>query len=73
MINSVQRVKCDECYGHGVIFYGDANDYSVEPCECVAWYLHITHMSNAYEKHGYWNTKVSQGITKQQTNRKRVC
>ena len=36
MINSIQRINCDECYGHGVIFYGDEDNYAVEPCECVA-------------------------------------
>jgi len=45
MINSVQRINCDECYGHGVIFYGDNDDYSIEPCECV-W---TTHKSNYAE------------------------
>jgi hypothetical protein len=36
MINTLERINCDECYGHGVIFYGDNDDYAVEPCECVA-------------------------------------
>jgi hypothetical protein len=36
MINSLERIKCDTCLGHGVIFYGDDSDYSIEPCECVA-------------------------------------
>jgi len=36
MINSVEQINCDECYGHGVIFYGDENNFDVEPCECVA-------------------------------------
>ena len=49
MINSLQRINCDECYGHGVIFYGDNDDYAVEPCECVAWYN--THQNNYAEKH----------------------
>jgi hypothetical protein len=35
MINSIERINCDECYGHGVIFYGDNDDYAVEPCECI--------------------------------------
>jgi len=35
MINSIERINCDECYGHGVIFYGDNDDYGIEPCECV--------------------------------------
>lgn len=36
MINSAQIIECDSCHGHGVIFYGDDEDYGVEPCECVA-------------------------------------
>ena len=36
MINSIQTIDCDTCYGRGVIFYGDSNDYHIEPCECVA-------------------------------------
>jgi len=40
MINAIDRINCDECYGHGVIFYGDDNDYGVEPCECV-WPTHL--------------------------------
>lgn len=36
MIKSVERINCDECYGHGVIFYGDDETYDIEPCECVA-------------------------------------
>ncbi len=35
MINTVETVKCDECYGQGYIFYGDNDDYGVEPCQCV--------------------------------------
>lgn len=35
MINSVYSVECDTCLGHGVVFFGDNNDYSIEPCECV--------------------------------------
>lgn len=36
MINAIEKIKCDECYGSGFIFYGDENTYDVEPCECVA-------------------------------------
>jgi len=36
MINSVQIIDCSSCYGQGVIFYGDENNFDVEPCECVA-------------------------------------
>lgn len=35
MINSLTRINCDECHGHGVIFWGNDEDYDVEPCECV--------------------------------------
>lgn len=28
--------KCDSCHSVGYVFYGDNEDYSVEPCECVA-------------------------------------
>jgi len=36
MINSVLEIKCSTCYGKGLVFFGDANDYNVEPCVCVA-------------------------------------
>jgi len=36
MINSVQIIDCSSCYGEGIIFIGDENDYSIEPCECVS-------------------------------------
>jgi hypothetical protein len=45
MINTLERINCDECHGHGVIFYGDNDDYGVEPCECVAYWL-PTQMNN---------------------------
>ena len=45
MINALERINCDECHGHGVIFYGDNDDYGVEPCECVAQWL-PTQMNN---------------------------
>jgi hypothetical protein len=35
MINSVYTTDCDTCYGNGHIFFGDDNDYHIEPCECV--------------------------------------
>ena len=34
MINSVLSIACDTCLGHGYLFFGDANDYSVESCQC---------------------------------------
>lgn len=35
MINSVYTVECDTCYGYGAVFFGNDNDYHVEPCDCV--------------------------------------
>jgi hypothetical protein len=26
---------CDACHDYGVVFLGDNNDYSVEPCDCM--------------------------------------
>jgi len=34
MINSVMAFDCDECYGQGLIFWGNDLDYDVEKCEC---------------------------------------
>jgi hypothetical protein len=28
--------NCDECGGAGFVFFGDENNYDVEPCECIA-------------------------------------
>ena len=28
--------NCDECGGAGFLFWGNENNYDVEPCECVA-------------------------------------
>jgi len=36
MINALTRINCDECSGNGLIFWGDNDNYDVEPCECVA-------------------------------------
>ena len=27
---------CSPCGGRGYVFYGDNEDYTIEPCECVA-------------------------------------
>jgi hypothetical protein len=35
MINSAQIIDCSDCNGVGVIFYGDNEDYAVEPCGCT--------------------------------------
>jgi hypothetical protein len=36
MINAIQIIDCSSCYGEGLVFIGDENDYYVEPCECVS-------------------------------------
>ena len=36
MINSLISFPCDTCHDYGVVFLGDNNDYSIEPCDCVA-------------------------------------
>jgi hypothetical protein len=35
MINSVMTFPCDECKGAGFIFFGNGEDYDVEPCDCL--------------------------------------
>ena len=27
---------CQVCHGTGVLYYGDDNEYDVEPCQCIA-------------------------------------
>lgn len=27
---------CGSCHGTGYLFYGDNEDYTIDPCECVA-------------------------------------
>jgi hypothetical protein len=36
MINSIYVADCDTCNGKGVVFFGDNEDYHIDPCECVA-------------------------------------
>ena len=36
MINSVYVAECSTCSGRGLVFFGDNNDYHIDPCECVA-------------------------------------
>jgi hypothetical protein len=36
MINSLTRIDCADCNGQGIIFWGDDQDYDLEPCQCVA-------------------------------------
>jgi len=26
---------CSTCYGKGYLFYGDNEDYNIDPCDCV--------------------------------------
>lgn len=35
-MKDIIAVACDECGGAGFLFYGNENDFDVEPCECVA-------------------------------------
>ena len=35
MIRTI-KIDCSECKGEGFIYWGNAEDYDVEPCECVA-------------------------------------
>ena len=34
MINSVLTIPCEECNSTGLLFFGNANDFDVETCEC---------------------------------------
>ena len=34
MINSVMTIPCEECNSTGLLFFGNANDFDVETCEC---------------------------------------
>ena len=36
MINEIIAVACYEFIGAGFLFWGNENDYDVEPCSCVA-------------------------------------
>lgn len=35
-LSNVIAVACDECGGAGFIFFGNENDFDVQPCDCVA-------------------------------------
>lgn len=26
---------CGTCYGKGFVFFGDNNDYTIDPCDCI--------------------------------------
>ena len=32
----IMGVACDECGGAGLVFFGDNNNFDVQPCDCVA-------------------------------------
>ena len=34
-LKEIISVACDECNGAGFIFWGDDNNFDVEPCDCV--------------------------------------
>jgi hypothetical protein len=34
-LKEIIAVACDECNGAGFIFFGDDNNFDVEPCDCV--------------------------------------
>jgi len=34
-LKEIIAVACDECDGAGFIFFGDNNNFDVEPCDCV--------------------------------------
>jgi hypothetical protein len=36
LITDVITIPCDDCNGVGFIFFGNENDFDVEPCDCVA-------------------------------------
>lgn len=29
------KFDCPECRGEGFVYWGNADDYDVEPCECI--------------------------------------
>ena len=71
MINAIQTIDCDTCYGRGLVFIGDDNDYNVEPCECIQW--QVIQQSNYAERRGLLNMEVLRGITTQQNNKETRC
>jgi hypothetical protein len=34
-LTNILAVDCDECGGAGFLFFGDNNNFDVEPCDCV--------------------------------------
>ena len=35
-LTNILAVNCDECGGAGFLFFGNENNYDVEPCDCIA-------------------------------------
>ena len=78
MINAVQLIDCDTCYGKGLVFIGDDNDYNVEPCECVSdWAIQhareIRITNNYNSNYGCWCSPsriIMAGYSQEQLQRK---
>jgi hypothetical protein len=34
-LSEIIGVACDECNGAGFVFWGDNNNFDVEPCDCI--------------------------------------
>jgi hypothetical protein len=34
-LTNILAIDCDECGGAGFLFFGNENNYDVEPCDCV--------------------------------------
>jgi hypothetical protein len=34
-LTNILAIDCDECGGAGFLFFGNENNYNVEPCDCV--------------------------------------
>ena len=34
-LNDILAIECDECGGAGFIFFGDNDNFDIEPCDCV--------------------------------------
>lgn len=35
-LKNIVSVSCEDCGGAGFIFFGNENNFDVEPCDCVA-------------------------------------
>lgn len=35
-MKDIIAVACEDCGGAGFLFFGNENDFDVEPCDCVA-------------------------------------